>query len=86
MFHNTPGDQLLDASDLVITVGFNPIEYDPDAWNRGNPRPIVHLDVLAAEIDAEYRPSVEIIGDIADSLDALRRRSTRRFAWRRWTC
>jgi len=52
-------------------VDFSPIEYDPDVWNRGNARPIVHVDVLPAEIDAEYRPSVEIIGDIADSLHVL---------------
>ena len=71
LFHNTPADQLLDTSDLVITVGFNPIEYDAEVWNRGNARAIVHVDVLPAEIDAEYRPSVEIIGDIADSLGLL---------------
>jgi acetolactate synthase-1/2/3 large subunit len=71
LFHNTPADQLLDAADVVATIGFNPIEYDPDLWNRANPRPIVHLDVLPAEIDAHYRPAVEVIGDIADSLDGL---------------
>jgi acetolactate synthase-1/2/3 large subunit len=71
LFHNTPADQLLDAADLVVTMGFNPIEYDPDAWNRGNTRPIVHIDVVPAQIDAEYRPTVEVIGDIADSLSEL---------------
>ena len=74
LFHNTPADQLLDAADLVVTVGFNPIEYDPDLWNRGNSRPIVHVDVVPAEIDAEYRPVVEVIGDVADSLDDLQAR------------
>ena len=42
--HNQPGDQLLDAADLVVTVGFDPIEYDPVIWNRGKTRPIVHID------------------------------------------
>src|SRR5262249_34500362 len=27
--HNQPGDTLLDAADVVVTVGFDPIEYDP---------------------------------------------------------
>jgi acetolactate synthase-1/2/3 large subunit len=71
LFHNTPADQLLDAADLIITIGFNPIEYDPDVWNQGNRRPIIHLDLLPAQIDAEYRPVVEVIGDIADSLAEL---------------
>ncbi|WP_165224714.1 acetolactate synthase AlsS [Aquisphaera insulae] len=71
LFHNTPADGVLDAADVVVTVGFNPIEYDPSAWNHGARRPIVHLDVIPAEIDADYRPAVEVIGDIADSLDAL---------------
>src|SRR4051794_11141549 len=74
LFHNTPADQLLDAADLVVTVGFNPIEYDPDLWNRANSPPIVHVDVVTAEIDAEYRPLVEVIGDVADSLDDLQAR------------
>ncbi|QEH39131.1 Acetolactate synthase, catabolic [Aquisphaera giovannonii] len=71
LFHNTPADEVLDAADVVVTVGFNPIEYDPSAWNRGASRPIVHLDVVPAEIDADYRPAVEVIGDVADSIDAL---------------
>ena len=39
--HNQPGDRLLDAADLVVTVGFSPIEYDPAIWNRGKKRPII---------------------------------------------
>ncbi|KAJ3639028.1 hypothetical protein Zmor_019154 [Zophobas morio] len=30
LFKNQPGDLLLDKADLVITVGYDPIEYDPE--------------------------------------------------------
>ena len=35
LFHNQPADRLLDAADLVLTIGFDPVEYDPALWNRG---------------------------------------------------
>ena len=36
IFRNQPGDKLLGSADLVITVGFNPVEYDPEVWNAEN--------------------------------------------------
>lgn len=71
LFHNQPADQLLDAADLVVTVGYNPIEYDARLWNAGKGRTIVHIDHVAATIDLDYRPGVEIIGDIAATIDLL---------------
>ena len=71
LFHNQPGDKLLDAADLVIAVGFDPIEYDPSLWNRGAGRTLVHLDTTPADYDAFYRPSIELTGDIAANLAAL---------------
>ncbi len=71
LFHNQPADELLDAADLVVTVGHDPIEYDPGVWNHGKPRDIIHIDALRAGIDADYRPAVELIGDIAATLEAL---------------
>jgi Thiamine pyrophosphate enzyme, central domain len=35
LFHNQPSDRLLDAADLVVTVGYNPIEYDPGSLEPG---------------------------------------------------
>ena len=34
LFHNQPADRLLDAADLVVTIGFDPVEYDPALWNQ----------------------------------------------------
>jgi acetolactate synthase-1/2/3 large subunit len=71
LFHNQPSDRLLDDADLVITVGYNPIEYDPGLWNRGKPRAIVHIDHVLAAIDQDYRPTVELLGDIAATVGLL---------------
>ena len=29
LFNNQPADQLLQKADLVVSVGYDPIEYDP---------------------------------------------------------
>jgi acetolactate synthase-1/2/3 large subunit len=69
--HNQPGDQLLDAADVVVTVGFDPIEYDPVLWNKGKKRSVVHIDQTPADIDVDYWPAVELIGDPASAVTAL---------------
>jgi acetolactate synthase I/II/III large subunit len=68
---NQPADRLLDTADLVITVGYDPIEYWPSLWNGKSKRRIIHIDVLPADLDNCYTPSVELTGDIAQTLDAL---------------
>jgi acetolactate synthase-1/2/3 large subunit len=69
--NNQPADEILAGSDLVITVGYDPVEYWPSIWNKGKKRQIVHLDVLPADIDNSYNPSVELVGDIASTLVLL---------------
>lgn len=68
---NQPADRLLDSADLVITVGYDPVEYWPPEWNAGNKRHIIHIDVQPADLDADYQPCVELTGDIAQTLEAL---------------
>jgi acetolactate synthase-1/2/3 large subunit len=63
--NNQSADEILAAGDLVITIGYDPVEYWPSIWNKGNRRPIVHLDALPADIDNSYSPTVELLGDIA---------------------
>jgi acetolactate synthase-1/2/3 large subunit len=64
---NQPADMILKAADLVVTVGYDAVEYDPPIWNKGRQRPVVHIDALRADIDNAYNPAVELIGDIAAS-------------------
>ena len=71
LFHNQPGDKLLDAADVVITIGYDPVEYDPSLWNHGCKRDIIHVDVLASDIDKDYKPAIELTGDISATVGAL---------------
>jgi acetolactate synthase-1/2/3 large subunit len=68
---NQPADRLLESADLVITVGYDPVEYSPPLWNGKSQRKIIHIDVLPADLDNCYCPAVELTGDIAQTLQAL---------------
>jgi len=56
-----------DRADLIISVGYDFVEYAPSFWNRGK-KPVVHIDFTPSEIDEYYIPQVEVIGDIAANL------------------
>src|SRR5262249_61542582 len=71
LFHNQPADKLLDAADAVVAVGYNPIEYEPGLWNKGRKRHLIDIDAVPADIDKDYRPQLELTGDIAATLHAL---------------
>ena len=68
---NTPGDELLATADVIITVGYDPVEYDPSIWNHPRFARIIHLDSTLADVDNFYSPVVEVLGDIAASLTGL---------------
>ncbi|KAJ4227876.1 hypothetical protein NW757_014156 [Fusarium falciforme] len=65
LFRNQPGDKLLGLSDLVITIGFDPAEYDADVWNAAKQVDILHVDFTAADWGYFYAPKLEIIGSPA---------------------
>jgi acetolactate synthase-1/2/3 large subunit len=58
----------IDDADLVVTLGFDMVEYHPQRWNEKRDKRVIHVDFLAAEIDAHYHPEVELIGDLAHTL------------------
>lgn len=71
LFSNQPGDLLLKEADAVLTIGYNPIEYDPYLWNREGVRQVYHLDNRHADFDQDYQPVIELIGNIALTVEAL---------------
>jgi acetolactate synthase I/II/III large subunit len=71
LWKNQPGDVLVDHADLLITVGYDPVEYDPRLWNADPARPIIHIDTVPALIDNHYRPAMELRGDVAATVQAL---------------
>ena len=68
---NQPADEVLNTADLVITIGYDPVEYWASLWNEGRERAIVHIDAVPAEITNDYVPAVELVGTIHETLAAL---------------
>jgi acetolactate synthase I/II/III large subunit len=73
IFRNQPGDRLLKQADVVITVGFDPVEYDPEIWNKCREGTIISIDNYIPVIDRYYQPEVELLGAIATNIDELAR-------------
>ena len=71
LFHNQTGDKLLKQSDLVITLGYDAIEYEPRNWNKENNLNIVALDTTPVQIDNNFVPQRQLVGDLAQSLRLL---------------
>jgi len=64
----------IEQSDLVIALGYDMVEYHPRLWNHDRGRDIIHIDFLPAEIDEDYQPRFELVGDLAHALWMLRER------------
>jgi len=64
----------IDDADLVITLGFDMVEYHPHLWNANKNKRILHADFLPAEIDEHYHPETEVVGDLAHALWMLNER------------
>lgn len=60
-----------DRADLIITVGYDLIEYGASFWNPHGDKEIIHIDSIPAEVDQFYDPQVELIGDISQTLEEL---------------
>ncbi|WP_273714523.1 acetolactate synthase AlsS [Leuconostoc mesenteroides] len=71
LFRNQTGDKLLKQSDLVITLGYDAIEYEPRNWNKENTLNIVALDTTPVQIDNNFVPQRQLVGDLAQSLRLL---------------
>ena len=67
----------VDDADLVLTLGFDMVEYQPQLWNPKGTKQVIHADFLPAEIDENYHPDVELIGDLAHTLWMLNERLDR---------
>ena len=71
LFRNQPGDMLLKKSDLIIAIGYDPIEYEARNWNAEISARIIVIDVEPAEVDTYFQPERELIGNVEATLDLL---------------
>lgn len=62
---------ILGEADLVVCVGYDLVEWAPEAWNPHGDLRILCLDTTLPEIDAHYVPDVELIGDLGHTLQRL---------------
>jgi len=60
-----------DKADLIIAVGYDPVEYAPKYWNPDRKKPIVHIDFTPAEVDSFYQPAVEVVADVREAIELL---------------
>ncbi|WP_245645402.1 acetolactate synthase large subunit [Pseudonocardia acaciae] len=60
-----------DAADVIVAVGYELQEFDPEKINPKRDKKIIHVHRFAAEVDDHYPVAVGIEGDISRSLAAL---------------
>lgn len=65
--------QAVERADLILSVGYDVAEYPPQRWNPKRDKKIVHIDFSFAEVYTDYKPEVEVIGDISGTLWELNR-------------
>jgi acetolactate synthase-1/2/3 large subunit len=58
-------------ADVIVAVGYDPVEYGPARWNPAGHARLVHIDFTAAEVDARYQPEVEVVADVREALELL---------------
>ena len=64
----------IEESDVVISLGYDMVEYHPRLWHSNGRQKIVHIDFIPSEIDENYRIDVEVVGDLAHTLLMLNQR------------
>jgi acetolactate synthase-1/2/3 large subunit len=67
------GDYLhcaIDRADLIINVGHDVVEKPPFFMEEGGTK-VIHLNYKAAQVDQVYFPHIEVVGDVAESIERL---------------
>jgi len=70
----------IDRADLIINVGHDVIE-KPPFFMRENGAKVIHVNFSPAEIDDVYFPQLDVVGDIATSVNRLTERLETQGNW-----
>lgn len=79
------GASILLEADLILLIGFDPVELSPESVIKDDAS-VIHVGDRSLGIRGTFAPSVELIADVGASVDALARRVARHTAstaWRR---
>jgi acetolactate synthase-1/2/3 large subunit len=60
----------IDKADLIINVGHDVIEKPPFFMEHGGKK-VIHINNFSAEVDEVYFPQLELVGDIASTVESL---------------
>ena len=60
----------IDRADLIVNIGHDVVE-KPPFFMEPDGRTVIHVNYKAAEVDQVYFPPLEVIGDIAGSVERL---------------
>ncbi|MEM0976081.1 MAG: acetolactate synthase large subunit [Pseudomonadota bacterium] len=65
----------IEEADLVICIGYDMVEYEPQHWNPNADARIIHIDGSPAEVHTNYILEMGMVGDLKDSLSRLAERA-----------
>lgn len=68
--------KMLEKASLVIAIGYDIIKYAPAKWHMSN-ADIIHIDTMPADINKNYQPEVEVVGNIPDALERIMDKAAR---------
>ncbi|HAO25311.1 MAG TPA: acetolactate synthase large subunit, partial [Methylophaga sp.] len=60
----------IERADLIINVGHDVVEKPPFFMKDGG-APVIHINFQPAEVDPVYFPQLDVIGDLATSINRL---------------
>ena len=63
-----------EASDCVICIGYDMVEYPPARWNIGKEKKIIYINADIAEVDQDFVPDVEMVGNMNTILQQINAR------------
>lgn len=70
-------NKIMEHADLVISVGYDLVEFAPSKWNVDGKCHIIHISSRPAHINKAYQCDVQVVGDISDSLESILLRTSR---------
>jgi acetolactate synthase-1/2/3 large subunit len=60
----------IDDADVIVNVGHDVVEKPPFFMQKGR-RTVIHINFASAEVDTVYFPQIEVVGDIAHTVERL---------------
>jgi len=70
----------IDNADTIINVGHDVVEKPPFFMRRGK-RTVIHINFSSAQVDTVYFPQVEVVGDIAHTIERLTQAVDKQAEW-----